>query len=85
LKNNKAFIYLPLILALVFISGIWIGKMVGRNTLHRGQSAPSDKITSIIDYVQDQYVDTVNREKLVDKTIADMLQQLDPHSAYTDE
>jgi carboxyl-terminal processing protease len=82
LKNNKAFIYLPLILALVFISGIWIGKMVGRNTLHRGQSAPSDKITSIIDYVQDQYVDTVNREKLVDKTIADMLQQLDPHSAY---
>jgi len=42
----------------------------------------TDKISSIIDYVQDQYVDTVNREKLVDKTISDMLQELDPHSAY---
>jgi carboxyl-terminal processing protease len=82
LKNNKAFIYLPLILALVFISGIWIGKMINRNAVHRGQAAPSDKISSIIDYVQDQYVDTVNREKLIDKTIADMLQELDPHSAY---
>jgi carboxyl-terminal processing protease len=82
LKRNNAFIYLPIAFALIFISGIWIGKFVGRNNMHHGLASRSDKISNIIDYVQDQYVDTVNREKLVDKTIADMLQELDPHSAY---
>ncbi len=82
MKRSGAFIYLPIAFALIFISGIWIGKFIGRNNIHRSFASRTDKINGIIDYVQDQYVDTVNREKLVDKTIADMLQELDPHSAY---
>lgn len=83
MKRNNSYIYLPLAFALLFISGIWVGKFVSRNNIHHGSAASrADKISSIIDFVQDQYVDTINREKLIDKTIADMLQSLDPHSAY---
>jgi carboxyl-terminal processing protease len=80
--KRSPFVYLPIAFALIFIAGIWIGKYIGKNNAKHGQYARADKISNIIDYVQDQYVDTVNREKLVDKTIADMLQELDPHSAY---
>jgi carboxyl-terminal processing protease len=82
LKRNRAFIYLPIAFALIFIVGIELGKFTGRNNVKRGRNSHADKISSVLDYVQDQYVDTINREKLVDKTIADMLQELDPHSAY---
>jgi carboxyl-terminal processing protease len=86
LKPGKASIYLPIAFALVLIAGIWIGKSASRGNSGYGKRnarfSGGDKINSIIDYVQDQYVDTVNKEKLVDKTIADMLQSLDPHSAY---
>ncbi len=81
MKRKGAFVYLPIVFSLIFIAGIWIGKYVGKNNARHGYSR-ADKINSVLDYVQDQYVDTVNREKLVDKTIADMLQELDPHSAY---
>jgi carboxyl-terminal processing protease len=82
LKPNRNYIYLPLVFALIFISGIWIGKLTGHNSRRGAGTSKTDKINSILDYVQDQYVDTINREHLVDKTIADMLQELDPHSAY---
>jgi len=40
------------------------------------------KINQIINYIGKDYVDTVNVDKLVEKVIVDMLQELDPHSAY---
>jgi len=82
MKRKGLFVYLPIAFALIFIAGVGIGRYAGKINAKRGPYAHADKISSIIDYVQDQYVDTVNREKLIDKTIADMLQELDPHSAY---
>ena len=41
-----------------------------------------NKINDIINYVNTEYVDTVNQKRLVEATIEDMLHQLDPHSAY---
>ncbi|MFI5150786.1 MAG: S41 family peptidase [Bacteroidia bacterium] len=81
MRNTKAFIYLPIAFSLVLIAGILIGRFSGRSS-GKPVFSHTDKITGILDFVQTQYVDTVNREKLTDKTIADMLQELDPHSAY---
>lgn len=41
-----------------------------------------NKLNDVINYINNEYVDTVNQKKLVESTIEDMLHQLDPHSAY---
>src|SRR5215203_5368618 len=41
-----------------------------------------NKINDVINYINQEYVDTVNQKKLVETTIENMLHQLDPHSAY---
>jgi carboxyl-terminal processing protease len=40
------------------------------------------KITSLLEYIKLDYVDTINEKQLVEKTVTSMLQSLDPHSAY---
>ncbi len=38
--------------------------------------------SEIINYIEEEYVDPVNKSELQDKTIAYLLQELDPHSYY---
>jgi len=40
------------------------------------------KINNLLDYIEMQYVDTVNKVQLENKTISSMLKSLDPHSDY---
>ena len=41
-----------------------------------------NKLNDVINYINQEYVDTVNQKKLVENTIEEMLHRLDPHSAY---
>ncbi len=41
-----------------------------------------NKINDVINYINNEYVDTVNQKNLVEKTMSELLHQLDPHSAY---
>ncbi|HPX06285.1 MAG TPA: S41 family peptidase, partial [Tenuifilaceae bacterium] len=40
------------------------------------------KVARFIQYLSNDYVDTINTSKIVEKAIVDMLGQLDPHSFY---
>lgn len=40
------------------------------------------KFSNILNYIEQEYVDSVNREDLVDRSISKLLEQLDPHSEY---
>ncbi len=40
------------------------------------------KLNQILNYIDDQYVDTIQKDKLVEKAINTMLAELDPHSYY---
>ena len=40
------------------------------------------KIRRLMDYIDQNYVDTINTSTLLDEAISDMLDKLDPHSAY---
>jgi carboxyl-terminal processing protease len=44
--------------------------------------ATSDKFATLLNYIQQAYVDSVNGEELTEKAIVSMLEQLDPHSTY---
>lgn len=86
-KPIKKF-YLPLVLALFFAAGIGLGyyftfsgSTSNLNFLVR-QSEKPGKINRLLDYIETQYVDTVNLTQLENKTILALLKSLDPHSDY---
>ena len=84
MNKNKLTIYLPVILSGVLLLGILIGLQLGQGlggfSFLNGKQ--KDKIREVIHYVEQNYVDTVNRDALTEKAITGMLQSLDPHSVY---
>jgi carboxyl-terminal processing protease len=80
MDGNSKFkiIWLPILLGLVLATGFYLGNKL---TPPPGVSN-YNKISDILDYIQQEYVDTINRADLTDKSIEKILEQLDPHSAY---
>ena len=86
-KNSNRQIYLPVVLALVLVAGMFIGRMTGGSgdsgrsrTLNF--STEAGKLTKIINLIDRHYVDTVDREELVKDVIPKVLKELDPHTVY---
>jgi carboxyl-terminal processing protease len=78
-KNIR--IWLPLLLGIMLALGIFLGKIFsfspgGNNSLG------SSKLESIIKLIDNDYVDTVSKEKLNEDAIVSLLKELDPHSVY---
>lgn len=46
------------------------------------RSETTDKFSTLIQYIESMYVDSVNTKELVEKAIIHMLEELDPHSTY---
>ncbi len=85
--NKKWQIYLPLILSVVFIVGIFVGSRLSSGhqngqVLLKISDLGFNKMNEIINYIEQEYVDTVDKKQLIDKTINSLLQELDPHSTY---
>ena len=75
----------PLVFALLLIVGMFIGTNLGdRNLLkvNSGKVENANKLVSLIDFIEDNYVDSVDKQKLIDDAIASVLGNLDPHSYY---
>jgi carboxyl-terminal processing protease len=83
-KNKKIAIIGPLVLALSIIVGIFVGMNFNKKAVdNRFIIYPRvDKLNSILNYVEEDYVDTVDKEELIEMTIPKMLKELDPHSIY---
>ena len=81
MKNIK--IYIPVLLALALITGILIGNRLNCNS---GNSFPStskvNKFDAIVDLIQNAYVDSISTDSLIEKTIPQLLKNLDPHTTY---
>jgi len=80
--------YLPMVVALFFAAGIGLGYFFTFNNssdklnyLLRQKESPG-KINHLLKYIESQYVDTINRTQLENKTILTLLKSLDPHSDY---
>src|ERR1035437_2390531 len=86
MNRPKFYVYLPIVFALVLILGIFIGTTFSLHnnlgTISINTNNRYNKIEEILRYIQQEYVDTVNNEQLVEKTIVALLQNLDPHSSY---
>lgn len=80
-KQKKSFHYL-IHFGLVLAIGILIGKILEKKQFLTFSTSSETKIKRLINYIENDYVDEVDTQKLLDETITDMLEKLDPHSIY---
>lgn len=72
-------LWLPVVAAVCLVAGVWTGYFLSR----QDPTIPSrQKLDRIFGIIENNYVDEVAFDSLVEKTIPDLLQNLDPHSAY---
>jgi carboxyl-terminal processing protease len=84
-NNSKKSILLPLLLGVALAIGVLIGRYLPGQDEQPGNSnirSRNDKLNSILNIVESNYVDSVNRNDLVDAAIPAILKKLDPHSIY---
>ncbi len=84
-NNPKRSVFLPLMLALSLAIGVFIGKFLpGKEDLpqHSILRSRNDKLNNILNIIESEYVDSVNRNDLVESAIPAILKKLDPHSVY---
>ena len=75
----------PLYYAFVLIAGILLGTLLADKnllTIKTGKEDNPNKLVSLIDFIEDNYVDSVDKKKIIDDAIASILKNLDPHSYY---
>jgi carboxyl-terminal processing protease len=83
--NKKTTLIIPLLIAVSVASGILIGNLLNRNsqTGFVGFGVEkSNKISTILQLVEQGYVDSVNTASIIEKTIPEILKNLDPHTTY---
>lgn len=79
MKRHKLYIWLPLILAVVFVAGLWVGFLI---TGGEAASPGQQKLQHILDIIDNEYVEEVDRDSIIEMAIPQMLSNLDPHSVY---
>lgn len=74
----------PLIFSILIIVGIFIGTYfnVGNNQELSPHSKKFNKLDILLDYIDEEYVDSVDANKLTENIIPKILESLDPHSMY---
>jgi carboxyl-terminal processing protease len=75
-------VFLPLLLAFLLVIGILLGIKIAHNSDARLLYSRADKLNMVLNLIDQEYVDTVSKEKLSEKAITSMLESLDPHSVY---
>jgi carboxyl-terminal processing protease len=83
-NNSRKIISLPVILGIAVALGVLLGRYLPSDSDPQRSSIRSrnDKLSSILNIIESNYVDSVNRNDLVETAIPAMLKKLDPHSVY---
>jgi carboxyl-terminal processing protease len=86
-NNHRSGIYLPIAFALVLVIGILTGYYMMRSSyiqdhvFSKGMQG-KNTLNELIQFIDHNYVDSVNPQKLNEEAITGMLLSLDPHSVY---
>lgn len=86
MNSNPKIRYIPIIIAVSIVAGIFIGTFYANRFSGSpqgiGRTGSSNKINGLLRIIDDQYVDTVNMSELIDDAMPQILRELDPHSSY---
>ncbi|HLF45740.1 MAG TPA: S41 family peptidase [Chitinophagaceae bacterium] len=83
--NKKLKVWLPLVISLVLIAGMYVGFRLRDNTPSGKGFLKIDRKSSmqeILDLIKYRYVDSVKLDTLQLNAINEMMSELDPHSAF---
>lgn len=83
--NRKTIIIIPLLIAVSVAAGLLIGNQLQQNSRQAFNPAGfgrPNKLTTIFELINHGYVDSVNTDEMIENTIPEILEELDPHSAY---
>ena len=85
MSNNRIWkILFPIFISLAIIAGIFLGRYYG--SLHSSSTfyiyPRMDKLTTVLNYIEREYVDPISKNDLVEEAIPKILEGLDPHSQY---
>ena len=82
---KKHYYIWPTIIALALSLGIFVGGKLHFNDTPEKlftTNSKKDKLNRLIDYIDYEYVDDINTDSIVDVTVNNILDKLDPHSVY---
>jgi carboxyl-terminal processing protease len=85
MRNKKLQVWLPLLLSLVMIGGMFFGFKLHQQTGSRESFFKQNKKSSLqeaLDLIQGRYVDSVKMDSLQDDALNDVMSHLDPHSVF---
>lgn len=79
-------VYFPIVLAVATAIGVLLGsKLNTSDSTFLSRSAHKNKLNKLIDFIEKEYVDSLNTDSIVDLTVNEILEKLDPHSVYLPE
>jgi len=82
-KKPFGFVLMPLLMAVAMAVGLWLGTFFIKDG---GFTNPvvenGNKFNTILELIEDRYVDSVDHDMLIESSIEGMITRLDPHSAY---
>jgi carboxyl-terminal processing protease len=84
MRNKNLQVWLPLILSICMVAGMFIGYRIKGNMPNTGIffSERPRPVQEVMDLIKREYVDKENEDSLSDASIQAMLARLDPHSVY---
>jgi carboxyl-terminal processing protease len=77
MSDNNRFLY-PIIASVLVVVGFSLGYILHPNV----DSKRASKFEEVLEALDDKYVDSIDKNKVFDNAINDMLHKLDPHSRY---
>lgn len=81
-KYDKLTVFYPLLLAIALIIGVYLGTLVNPVPSSASVKETVSKINSLLNLIQDKYVDSINRDELTEQSLRAIISRLDPHSTY---
>jgi carboxyl-terminal processing protease len=87
INNTRRNIILPLVFVVILIAGLFLGRFLTLSSMGAGNSKlliypQTNKIDVLLNLINEEYVDTINKNDLVEAIIPDILKKLDPHTVY---
>ncbi len=82
-KSSKLSLWLPIILSIVLAAGIFIGKSL--NNYHFATNyvmQDPNKLDLIIQKIEKEYVDTIDKNQIIEEAVSTFLSNFDPHTTY---
>jgi carboxyl-terminal processing protease len=79
---NKVIIFYPLLLSFALAIGVYLGILVNPAPVSNTEKETISKINSLLNLIEDKYVDSINRDELTEQSLRAIISRLDPHSSY---